>query len=94
MEFSIDPLMVTCDTCGKSAETYDYGDPDGALDCDCCPVKHNHGGLGCRTVTITASAFLQAFSLADLLGAEEPAIEPADVLFLVHRVAGGAGAAG
>lgn len=66
---NLDPLVVTCDTCGKSAETYNGLDPDSALDCDCCPVRHNHAGLGCRTVTITATAYLTIFDINDLMEA-------------------------
>lgn len=53
-----EPLKVTCNSCGKSAETLDYASPDRALSCGCCPVSHDHAGLGCRPVTITATAVL------------------------------------
>ena len=52
------PLTVTCDTCGASAQTFNGADPDSALECACCPVPHSHAGLGCRTVTISATAHL------------------------------------
>ena len=56
------PLVVVCDSCGKSAETFNGADPDSALDCACCPEPHNHAGLGCRTITIQARAFLSGES--------------------------------
>jgi hypothetical protein len=64
-----DPLVVTCDSCHASAETYDGTHPDRALECYCCPVKHDHAGLGCRTVTITATARLSIFDVNDLMDA-------------------------
>jgi hypothetical protein len=51
-------LRVTCDSCQATAETLDGSDPDGALECPCCPQDHSHAGLGCRTITISATAFL------------------------------------
>src|SRR5580692_2646052 len=63
------PLLVTCDTCGASAETYDGADPDSALRCGCCPLPHNHAGLGCRTITISATAHLSLIDVNDLLEA-------------------------
>ena len=59
-------FVVMCDKC-KKFETVsgDMSDPDGALDCECCPEDHNHAGLGCRPITITAtrgSVTLQASS--------------------------------
>jgi hypothetical protein len=71
MHFSPRPLIVTCDSCGKSGETWDGKHPDLAVECDCCPVKHNHGGLGCRTVTITAFANLTILDAGDLLSMME-----------------------
>ena len=45
-----------CDGCHKfETITGDMSDPDGALDCECCPEDHNHAGLGCRPITITAT---------------------------------------
>ena len=52
------PLTVTCDSCGTSAQTFNGSDPDGALECPCCPEDHSHAGLGCRTITIQATAHL------------------------------------
>ena len=69
MKFQMQPLLVTCDTCGKSAETYDGAHPDLAVDCGCCPVAHDHMGLGCRTVTIQAKAYLTIFDINDLMEA-------------------------
>lgn len=48
-------LHIICDTCGATTRTPDGSDPDGALACECCPEDHSHAGLGCRTITITAS---------------------------------------
>lgn len=50
------PLLVSCNSCGRTAETRDGSNPDGALACECCPEDHDHGGRGCRPVTITAFA--------------------------------------
>jgi hypothetical protein len=61
------PLTIQCDTCGKSAETWDFQHPDLAVECGCCPVPHDHAGLGCRTVTITAYAQLTLFEIAELM---------------------------
>jgi hypothetical protein len=77
MQFIPEPLVVTCDSCGKSAETYDGLHPDLALECTCCPVKHDHAGLGCRTVTITATAKLSIFDIHDLMDAIEEQKVPA-----------------
>jgi hypothetical protein len=63
------PLTVTCDTCGASAETWDGEHPDRAVECGCCPLAHDHAGLGCRTVTITATARLTLLDAGDLLEA-------------------------
>jgi hypothetical protein len=51
-------LRVTCNSCGTSGETCDYAHPDRAVQCGCCPESHDHAGLGCRPVTILATAFL------------------------------------
>jgi len=67
MHFIPEPLIVTCDSCGKSAETYNGADPDAAVECGCCPEQHSHAGLGCRTVTIQAKARLTIFDIGDLL---------------------------
>lgn len=48
------PLLLTCNSCGKQAETWNGSNPDAELVCDCCPVDHDHAGLGCRTITISA----------------------------------------
>jgi hypothetical protein len=60
------PLTVECDQCHESAETWDFQHPDRALECGCCVIAHDHAGLGCRTVTITASAYLSIFSPEEL----------------------------
>jgi len=60
----VDSLKVTCNSCGTSAETYDFAHPDRAFQCACCPEEHDHAGLGCRPVTITARAFLTGFGAA------------------------------
>lgn len=68
--FDIRPLIVTCDMCGDSAETWDGSNPDAAVNCGCCPLDHSHMGPGCnRTVTITAFAQLTLLNAADLLEA-------------------------
>lgn len=72
------PLVVTCDRCHASAETYNGLDPDSALACGCCLLPHDHAGLGCRTVTITATAVLSLFSAADLLEAMGAETLPAE----------------
>lgn len=52
------PLTVTCDNCGTSTQTHNGLDPDGELECPCCPEDHSHAGLGCRTITISGHAQL------------------------------------
>lgn len=52
------PLTVVCNSCGASAQTFNGSDPHGALECPCCPEDHSHAGLGCRTITIQATAHL------------------------------------
>jgi hypothetical protein len=69
-----DPLIVSCLSCGTTAETYDYQHPDLAVECGCCLVAHDHAGLGCRPVSITATARLRLFDAADLL--DDPAPLP------------------
>lgn len=71
MNFDPEPLTVVCNSCGKSADTWDYQHPDAAVECGCCPVAHDHAGLGCRTVTIYAHAHLTLFQMTELLEAEE-----------------------
>ena len=65
--FDPKPLVVTCNSCQATAETWDYQHPDLAVACSCCPVAHDHAGLGCRPVTITASAHLTLFDIAELM---------------------------
>ena len=73
MEFPLDPLKVECKTCLASAETYDYQHPDWAVKCACCPIEHDHTGLGCRSVTIYATAHLTLFDINELMEMAEPA---------------------
>lgn len=70
--FVPDPIRVACNSCGASAETWDGQHPDSALDCGCCPIPHDHAGLGCRPVTITATARLTVLDVSDLLDAMDP----------------------
>jgi DNA-binding IclR family transcriptional regulator len=72
-----EPLRVACDTCGAEGFTFDYQHPDAAVECGCCPVRHDHAGLGCRTVTIYGTAHLRVFEVADLMDAADPALLPA-----------------
>lgn len=65
--FSPEPLTVACNSCGTSAQTWDFQHPDLAVTCGCCPVEHDHTGLGCRPVTITATAHLTIFDITDLM---------------------------
>jgi len=67
--FTPEPLTVVCNSCGTSAQTWDGQHPDLAVKCGCCPLDHDHAGLGCRPVTISAKAYLTVFDLADLLDA-------------------------
>ena len=46
MQFEPRPLVVACQSCGKTAETWDFQHPDLAVECSCCPVAHDHTGLG------------------------------------------------
>ena len=70
--FAPEPLRVTCNTCGAEGWTFDYQHPDLAVECGCCPVPHDHAGLGCRTVTIYGTAHLRVVDLAELLdGADD-----------------------
>jgi hypothetical protein len=59
----MDSLRVTCNSCGTAAETFNYANPDSAVECGCCPEDHDHNGL-CRPVTILARAFLAGFGTA------------------------------
>ena len=65
--FAPEPLRVACDSCGAEGWTFDYQRPDLAVVCGCCPVAHDHTGLGCRPVRITATAHLTILDPADLL---------------------------
>ena len=77
--FDPKPLIVECKSCGATAETWDYQHPDLCVVCDCCPLPHDHTGLGCRPVTITATAHLSLFDIADLMEmAGLPVPEPAE----------------
>ena len=67
MRFDPEPLKVVCDSCGETAQTWDYQHPDACVVCDCCPVAHDHAGLGCRPVTIYASANLTLFDINELM---------------------------
>ena len=80
MKFDPKPLTVVCDTCGASAQTWDFQHPDLAVTCGCCPVGHDHAGLGCRPVTIYASAHLTLFDIRELMemAAERDAVTPAE----------------
>jgi hypothetical protein len=46
-------LHVQCKSCKDWAVTENMGDPDSALECDCCNEDHSHAGTGCRPVIIT-----------------------------------------
>lgn len=67
MHFEPKPLLVECNSCGASAETWDFQHPDLALTCYCCPIQHDHTGLGCRPVVITAHASLTLFDIQELM---------------------------
>jgi hypothetical protein len=77
--FTPEPLRVTCNSCGASAETWNGTDPDSALECGCCPLPHSHAVLGCRTVTITATARLTMFDAGDLLDAAAAPLPATDM---------------
>ncbi len=64
---NIASLTVTCDSCGKTAETWDFQNPDRGLECNCCRILHDHAGRGCRTITITGNAYLTLFDIGELL---------------------------
>ena len=65
--FDPKPLRVVCNSCGKTAETWDFQHPDLAVECGCCPAAHDHTGLGCRPVTIYATAHLTVFDIGELM---------------------------
>lgn len=62
-----EPLRVVCDTCAAEGFTFDYQHPDLAVECSCCPLPHDHAGIGCRPVTIYATAYLTMLDPAELL---------------------------
>lgn len=62
-----EPLRVVCKSCNAEGQTYDFRHPDLAVRCGCCPVEHDHAGLGCRPVTIYAIARLSLFDVSELL---------------------------
>lgn len=62
-----EPLRVICNGCGAEGSTYDYQYPDLAVECSCCPLAHDHTGIGCRPVTITATAHLTLFDITELM---------------------------
>lgn len=66
-QFEPKPLVVVCNSCSKTAETWDYQHPDLAVECGCCPVAHDHTGIGCRPVTIYATAHLTMFDIGELM---------------------------
>jgi len=67
MRFEPKPLLVECNSCGKSAETWDFQHPDLAVICNCCLIAHDHAGIGCRPVTITGRADLTLFDIEYLM---------------------------
>ncbi len=67
MKFDPEPLRVVCNSCGETAETWDYQHPDWAVKCGCCPLEHDHMGVGCRPVTIYATAHLTLFDINELM---------------------------
>jgi hypothetical protein len=77
VRFNPEPLKVVCNSCGTTAETWDFQHPDWAVKCQCCPLGHDHTGHGCRPVTIYATAHLTLFNVQDLLelAAEEDNFE-------------------
>ena len=52
-------LMIECDACHQKAFANDGRHPGMALDCACCPEKHDHDkaadetGKPCRPITIS-----------------------------------------
>jgi len=40
--FDLEPLRVSCLGCGAEAWTFDYQHPGRAVECGCCPVRHDH----------------------------------------------------
>ncbi len=85
MRFDPVPLRVVCNSCGTEAETWDYQHPDLAVTCSCCPEPHDHTGIGCRPVTIYASAFPSLFDINELMEmaaereSDRQSEEPSDV---------------
>ena len=82
MEYIPRPLTVECSSCGISAETWDFQNPDRAVECNCCVIAHDHAGKGCRPVIITAHAYLTIFSpeeLLEMMHSPEP-IQPLKVM--------------
>jgi hypothetical protein len=67
VKFDPQPLRVVCNSCKAESETWDYRHPDLCVTCDCCPVAHDHTGIGCRPVTIYATAHLTLFDINDLM---------------------------
>ena len=74
--FAPEPLRVSCLGCGTEGWTFDYQHPDRAVECGCCPEPHDHAGLGCRPVTIFATAYLRLFDAAELLDSTAPSPPP------------------
>ena len=75
--FAPEPLRVVCDSCGTEGWTFDYQRPDVAVECSCCPLPHDHAGIGCRPVTIWGTARLRLFEVTELMDASDPALLPA-----------------
>ena len=75
--FAPEPLHVVCDSCGTEGFTFDYQRPDLAVECSCCPLPHDHAGIGCRPVTIWGTARLRLFEVTELMDASDPALLPA-----------------
>ena len=40
--FDLEPLRVSCLSCGAEAWTFDYQHPGRAVECGCCPEPHDH----------------------------------------------------
>jgi len=65
--FAPEPLRVQCNSCGTEGWTFDYQHPDLAVECSCCPLPHDHAGLGCRPVTIYGTARLTLFDITEIM---------------------------
>jgi len=76
--FAPEPLRVTCDSCGAEGWTFDYQHPDRAVECGCCPVAHDHAGLGCRPVTIYGTAYLRVVDLDEVMDRADAAPDPSE----------------